>query len=274
MKRSTLSSRIRNQWASIVGLAHDRGLRGSLRGEAFAALPSGSLSVASTSSKISKGEASGILTAVVYLAPAGEAVTNWRQVCPGSNSACRASCLIFSGHMAMTPARRARLWRTALYLGAPDLFWALVRLDLERLAAKAARLGMRPAFRVNGTSDIETPSPVIHAARELGVTLYGYTKLAARAISATANGDHEVYSWDGSEHRRTMAHHVLNMGGRVSVVFDGELPATWDGFRVVDGDETDAVFTRPPGVVLGLRLKGRKKAKKAARRGGFAVRAV
>jgi len=173
--------------------------------------------------------------------------------------------------MPMRPVKASRLWRTALYLGAPDVFWALARIDLNAVSDEARRKGTRAAFRVNGTSDIETPGLFEFEAREhLGVALYGYTKVADRARRSAEAGTDEAYSWDGREATRETAREILAAGGRVSVVFSGDLPETWDGFPVVDGDVTDAVFTRPRGVVLGLRLKGTKKAKAAAVRGGFA----
>lgn len=272
--RRALENSIRRDWVYIVGSAieADGGLRERLRRAAVDSLPAGRMGLASTSSKISKGERHGILTSVIYLAPAGEAARDWRTICPHSTAGCRAGCLVSSGMLAMTPARDARLWRTALYLGAPARFWLLAAFELESLARRAARseTRMTPAFRVNGTSDIATPADFIERAAELGVTLYGYTKDPERA-EAFAD---EVYSWDGREETISTAEAILNAGGRVSVVLDvkrgAPLPETWRGFPIVDGDRTDAVFTQPRGTVLGLRLKGVNRAKKAARRSGFA----
>jgi len=50
----------------------------------------------------------------------------------------------------------------------------------------------------------------------------------------------------------------LKQGGNVSVVFKGELPKTWEGFPVVNGDEHDLTFGHGKGVVIGLALKGYK----------------
>ena len=270
MTRSTVSSRIREEWPGIVAAAIRSGLRPSLESAAVASLPSGPLRLGGSSAKIRKGEAeSAVLTRVVYLAPAGEAASDWRLMCPGSTPGCRAACLVSSGRMGMSASRRARLWKTALYLGAPDLFWGLIIINLQSVAVEAARLGLGPAFRVNGTSDIEIPRVVSAAARRLGVSLYGYSKLPSRALSDADT----AYSFDGTEASWAHAERVLDAGGRVSAVVDlpkGEdLPDTFRGRPAIDGDLTDAVYTRPRGVVLLLRLKGTRKAKTAARRRGF-----
>ena len=273
--RAALSRAIRASWPDIVRRALGAGMRDRLESAALDALPAGPLRLAGSSTKIAKGEAHGVTTAVIYLAPAGEVIPDWSRICPGSTAACRAACLIHSGRMGMRPVKASRLWRTALYLGAPDVFWALARLDLLAVAGEARRKGTRAAFRVNGTSDIETPGLFEFEAREhLDVALYGYTKSFTRAMESALIGTDEAYSWDGREQTREMAHKVLREGGRVSIVFDHFIPDTWDGFPVVDGDVTDAVFTRPRGVVLGLSLKGTRKAKAAARAGGFAQPAV
>jgi hypothetical protein len=64
--------------------------------------------------------------------------------------------------------------------------------------------------------------------------------------------------------------------GNVAVVFDtkkkDELPKTWQGFNVFDGDLDDLRFLDPSNVIVGLRAKGKAK-KVTATREGFVVRA-
>ena len=49
---------------------------------------------------------------------------------------------------------------------------------------------------------------------------------------------------------------VLRSGGNVAIVFRGKLPKTWNGFEVIDGDESDLRFMDKQGVVVGLVEKG------------------
>ena len=62
-----------------------------------------------------------------------------------------------------------------------------------------------------------------------------------------------------SEHNDKLCEMVLEMGGNVAVVFRNQLPQTWKGYEVVNGDETDLRFLDKKGVVVGLIEKGMAK---------------
>jgi hypothetical protein len=134
--------------------------------------------------------------------------------------------------------------------------------DMRRLVRNAAEAEMTPALRLNGTSDIdwERDYPeVVGYAVALGITLYDYTK---RPVSP-GGPVHHTYSVDVSPARVRRAIAYLQAGGNAAVVFatpKGQaLPATWLGYPVIDGDESDARFLDPSGVVVGLHAKGKAK---------------
>jgi hypothetical protein len=57
---------------------------------------------------------------------------------------------------------------------------------------------------------------------------------------------------------------ALKLGANVAVVFNtkkgADLPESWNGYPVVDGDDTDLRFMDPKGgYVIGLRAKGKAK---------------
>jgi hypothetical protein len=62
-----------------------------------------------------------------------------------------------------------------------------------------------------------------------------------------------------SEHNDKKCEMVLAMGGNVAVVFRNQLPKTWKGYEVVNGDDTDLRFLDKKGVVVGLIEKGMAK---------------
>ena len=62
-----------------------------------------------------------------------------------------------------------------------------------------------------------------------------------------------------SEHNDKLCKLVLAMGGNVAVVFRNQLPKTWQGYEVINGDENDLRFLDKQGVVVGLIEKGMAK---------------
>lgn len=229
------------------------------------------LHILGSSTKVEKGEGLGVLTAVAYLAPAD---ASGRQVCPKSTAACRAGCLgVWSGRMRMRPVRDAQLWKTALRFGAPGWFFELLRFEIRAHEARANRLRLLPAVRLDGTSDL---GDGLRMAPEFPrVRFYDYTKRPAhaiRALSGRVPNYHATLSFSGENRAACVA--FLRAGGNVAVPFDcapGEpLPDLWEGFPVVNADESDWRPGDPPGSVAGLAWKGPRATREAAVRAGWA----
>ena len=55
------------------------------------------------------------------------------------------------------------------------------------------------------------------------------------------------------------SYRILKDGGNVAVVFKNELPKYWNGFEVINGDDTDLRYFDPSNVVIGLKAKGKAK---------------
>ena len=49
------------------------------------------------------------------------------------------------------------------------------------------------------------------------------------------------------------------MGANVAVVFKNELPLTYKGYNVINGDESDLRYYDPKNVIIGLKAKGKAK---------------
>lgn len=231
--------------------------------------------------KVAKGEKLGVLTGVLHLLPATSydalRVKNGLpalgvNLCPFAGS-CAAPCLVSAGRGGIPMARYAgtvfsnnveagRYRKTDEYYMQRASFLAQLVRDMTKLASVAAKHGMRAAVRLNGTSDLDWSRrhpEVIAAARALDITLYDYTK---RPIKYRADSPvHLTYSYDVGRDAQAMAY--LQAGGNVAVVFKTakgrDLPATWNGYPVIDGDVTDVRFLDGSGVVVGLRAKGKAK---------------
>jgi len=236
-----------------------------------------------SSVKVQAGEGLGVLTSVVYMAPASESGLN---LCPFATAGCAAACLGHnSGRVVYTDSANARLWKTALYLADRALWRALVIAETAALVRKAARAGMIPAVRIDGSTDTGEGARMAPALARAFPTLrlYDYTKDAARAIAAARGAYgaryHVTFSRSGENDAACRA--VLDAGGNVAAVFDvrarrpkGALPATYRGRAVVDGDVSDARFLDGArGAYVGLRFKAeRDRAGALAAAGAFVVR--
>jgi hypothetical protein len=215
--------------------------------------------------KTAKGEARGWLTAVLHLAPANSAGLG--TVCASASAACIDECLNTAGrggimaHGATTNAiQEARKRRTAFYKLDPEQFAKALANDIARAERKAARLGLRLAVRVNGTSDLPMLAHAM-AKRFPHVVFYDYTKHANPRARELPNY-HLTFS--RAENNELAMLDALHSGVNAAVVFSTKrgrpLPTTWRGRPVIDGDAHDLRFLdprTPHGIIVGLRAKGR-----------------
>lgn len=204
--------------------------------------------------KTPKGEARGYLTAIMYLAPSNESgVVN---TCPRASKGCKAACLYKAGRGVMRPVQTARVNRTLLYHANPDLFVKKLKEEINAAINKSKRLNMTPCIRLNGTSDIAWEETVYNVIQSYpDVQFYDYTKRPERFETLLPANYHLTFSL--SESNEKHARRVLELGGNVAVVFRNELPKTFWGYKVVNGDETDLRFLDSKGVIVGLKAKGK-----------------
>ena len=220
----------------------------------------------SSDAKTVKGQTLGFLTGILYLSPAS---ISGRNLCPFATNGCEKACLNTAGRGANdTPIAQAihkgRARKTSLYFDDPTTFWAQLHKDVGALVRKCNRESMRPAVRLNGTSDIlweNKPEFRALCAEFPTVRFYDYTKYPV----GTRKNLPENYdlTFSRGEGRDAQALDALLAGMRVAIVFSTRksesLPATWNGFEVINGDETDLRFLDPASVVVGLRAKGQAK---------------
>jgi hypothetical protein len=214
--------------------------------------------------KTTKGEELGIYTVILYLAPANESgVINTCQFA----TACKDVCLFKAGRGAMDFVITARVNRTIAFANNPKLFVENLASDIEEAQVTANNKGMKLAVRLNGTSDLPWEKlggflKVNLMDRFPTVAFYDYTKNASRA-ELYAQGEmpknyHLTFS--RSECNGEDAKRLLSLGINIACVFStavkNQLPQTYLGKQVIDGDVTDIRFIDPKGVVVGLRAKG------------------
>lgn len=243
----------------------------------------------SADAKTVKGEKQGYLTGILYLAP--HTIAGIGNLCPDATKGCMSACLYTAGRGAFNNVQRARIAKTKRFKADRAGFMAELVKDIAALVRKAKRAGMTPVVRLNGTSDL--PWESIALPDRLGkvsimaefpdVQFYDYTK-SARRMAAFCGGAFPAnyhLTFSRSECNDTSAQRILAAGGNVAVVFDTRkgdaLPATWNMYTIVDGDTSDLRFLdrkvsgayskSHPGLVIGLRAKGRARRD----RSGFVV---
>lgn len=220
--------------------------------------------------KTAKSDALGeYLTAILHLAPAALSGFN---VCKFASKGCTAGCLNTAGKFGPMPrTQAARVRKTRLLFTDPDTFWRQLTADINSHVARAERLGLMPAIRLNGTSDLPWER-MRHPAtgRTLfemfpGVQFYDYTKWPIHLRRDLP--DNYALTFSLSESNKTDALVSLAHGRNVAVVFatarTKPLPEYWNGYPVIDGDKHDLRFLDPTTVVVGLRAKGRARQDKS-----------
>lgn len=226
-------------------------------------------------------------TSIMYLSPSdssGLTDSSGQPVnlCPAASPGCRASCLNTAGRGAMSSVQLGRLRKTRLYVESRQTFMHQLVADLETLANRQRRTGIRQAVRLNGTSDIDWENhPVVRGSQWFAgvpqafpeLQFYDYTKLPKRAALAGEDGWPTNYhlTFSRSEVNDPLVHRLLSRPWNllnVAVVFIGDkLPETYCGKQVIDGTLHDMRFLDPVDCIVGLLAKGKAKRDES----GFAI---
>ncbi|MHC4413104.1 MAG: GP88 family protein [Planctomycetota bacterium] len=227
--------------------------------------------------KTKKNSKRGILTGILYLAPAN---LSGSEICPSRTKGCSVACLWTSGHGAYKNVKEARLRKTYVLLNEQEKFMSQIFYDMNKLAEEASDRGMMPAVRLNGTSDIawenipvlDSEYPHIFAAQP-DIQAYDYTKVLSRLDDIAGIPNYSVvFSRGETKKSQADADKALGMGVPITVVFD-ELPMIYKGMKVVNGDTddwrpADILMADDKPTVIGLIAKGKARYDKS----GFVVR--
>lgn len=193
------------------------------------------------------------LTAIQYLSPGG--------TCPFASPGCLAACLHTAGNPVYLAGKlRARQARTDLYRKDKATYYQLLCQELDAFVRKCKKKGLKPAVRLNGTSDLKWEKVFPELFKKYkNIQFYDYSKRPDRT-NLPKNYD---ITFSRSEENDFSVGMVLARGGRVAVVVGltpGKLkkntPADWRGYDAENGDAHDLTFLRPKNCVLLLAAKG------------------
>jgi len=208
---------------------------------------------------------------IMYMAPAD--TVEGLNLCPFASDGCKKVCIYTTGRGRFSNVQLSRINKSKFWGYDRANFYIQLANELLKIHDKAIKQNKQIAVRLNGTSDIDH---LYLLERYSGIDFldqfyssilfYDYTK-NVNHISRYRNTSYKI-TFSRSETNEAEAKKVLKLGGNVAVVFSDQLPETWNGYQVINGDETDLRYFDPINVVVGLKAKGDAKKDQS----GFVVR--
>lgn len=205
--------------------------------------------------KTVKGEKLGYKTAILYMSPY-KANSKRINVCAYASKGCAESCLVGSGHGSMSTVQQGRLRKSEHFLEDREGFLYQLKEEIEAIIKKNNGEAI-VAIRLNGTSDISWEQFKVFEGKNIfeifpDIQFYDYTKNWTRFDKVLPSNYYLTFSRSETNHIKAME--LLKRGINVAVVFD-KLPKTYEGFKVINADETDLRFLDERGVICGLKYK-------------------
>ena len=209
--------------------------------------------------KIQKGTAKGYLSFILHLAPAR---LSGKEVCPKRTAGCTAACLNTAGRGGMfrrgettNVIQQARVRKTKMFFDQREAFMAALVADINKAVKMSAKLGLTPAIRLNGTSDLSWEKYEAAHGKNIFelfdyVQFYDYTKVLGRKVKHLKNYHLTFSAADGNDSDVAEA---LLQGMNVTVVYDKIPEGTYSA------DEDDLRFLDGQVGIIGLKAKGRAK---------------
>ena len=215
------------------------------------------LSKGSTNAKTSKNPQ---ITYILYLAPYTQN-SKKINICPKASKGCAASCLFSAGRGAFSNVIQSRVNKTEYFLHDKEKFILQLAGELVKINKKASKETNQTLIRLNGTSDLDFVYLLkkyanFDISNYNNLHFYDYTKILGKVKKYI---DHKNYTltFSRAEDNEAETIQALKIGSNVSAVFSGDLPKTYKGFTVVDGDKTDSEMLAFKGLILGLKAKGK-----------------
>jgi len=215
------------------------------------------------SAKLVKNKKIGYYTYSLNLAPAS---TSGHNVCPFSTPECRLSCLATSGRTAVEiysgkhTIQNCRITKTRLFYSETEFFMQWLIAEILMYQKKAKKDGYLFSVRLNTISDIDWQNVKIDGMSIFEIfpeiQFYDYTKSHLKFKNKPTNY-HLTYSHTGRNW--SLCNAVLESGNNIAVVFnvkhETDLPKTFMGYKVINGDANDYRPLDGNGVVVGLKWK-------------------
>lgn len=228
--------------------------------------------------KTVKGEKKGFKTYILYMSPS-RANDAGKNVCPNASPGCIASCLVGSGFGGMyTGVKAGRRNKTNYFIAERQNFLNQLDKEITKSVLKHEKKDDAiVTIRLNGTSDIPYENIIIRDNKNIfqlhpKIQFYDYTKSFNRFDKPLPKNYHLTFSRSEINHDKAI--NLLKRGFNVAMVFD-KIVDTFEGFKVINGDESDLRFKDKKNIIVGLRYKkmtGKGADNSLAFTSGFAIR--
>ncbi len=229
--------------------------------------------------KTMKGEKLGYITYILYMSPF-TANSTGKNVCSHASKGCAEACLVGSGFGGMyANVAKGRREKTEYFLHNRIEFLFQVKSEIEKAIVKHEDKAIL-TIRLNGTSDLPYENlRVFEGGKNIfemfpNIQFYDYTKNYLRFDRVLPSNYHLTFSRSETNHLKALE--MLKRGFNVAMVFD-KLPSTYEGFKVVNGDESDLRFLDEKNVIVGLKYKkmtGKGADNSLAFTSGFAIQTI
>jgi hypothetical protein len=217
------------------------------------------LSKGATNAKTAKNE---LETYILYMAPSN--IVKGVDLCPFASPECRALCLNTAGRGVFSNVQQSRINKTIYFRDNRREFYIQLANELLKIHDNAIKQNKNIAIRLNGTSDIDHLGLLL---RYTGINFldqfysdlifYDYTKNINHVKKYKNTSYHLTFS--RSECNDQQVEQAINLGANIAVVFRNELPATYKGLTVINGDLSDLRVNDPKQCIVGLVAKGKAK---------------
>jgi len=218
----------------------------------------------STNMKLIKDKLAGYDVTGIQLAPANIAGF---EVCSGRSKGCTKACIYVSGHGRFTNTQIARIKRKLLFFQFKNTFRNQLIKEITAFVKKCTKNNVKPAIRLNVFSDLpyERIFPELFTMFPM-VSFYDYTKIKSRLDKSKLPSNYHLTYSRSEDTTDAEVLEIIRAGFNVAVPFNckkHQLPKSFLGIPVIDGDNSDIRFLDNQGSIVGLSVKGDNSVKKS-----------
>lgn len=235
------------------------------------------LSNGKANNKIGKNKNENYLIFSLNLKPSSTEINGKKyNLCPFETEGCKNACVGTNGHFSMKngSAYKAQVRRTKAYFTNTKAFYNVLNEEIQKGKKQAKRKDSKAVFRLNAYSDINHSKQSKRYLSECimesnkDAIFYDYTKDVKKAL----NNKVDNYFLTYSHNENVTLDYSLSLLNKtnVAIVFE-EIPKTFRGFPVFNGDKDDNRFLDPKGHIIALKFKGSSKKKLEAISKGFCI---